>query len=59
VVSGEMTHEEILRAVCVLVLIDHHVAELLRVTLAYGGRVLEELDGFEQQVIEIEGVGFP
>ena len=58
VVSGEMTDEEILRAVRVLVLVHHHVAELLRVALAYGGRLLEELDGLEKQVIEVEGIGF-
>ena len=58
VVGGEVADEEVLRAIGVLVLVHHHVAELSGVALAHGGGLVEELDGLQQQVIEIESVGF-
>ena len=57
VVSREVANEQVLRTIGVLVLVDHHVAELLRVALAHGRRLLEELHRLEEQIVEVERVG--
>ena len=50
----QLLHQQVLRPVGVLVLVDHDVAELRRVALAHRLRLLEQLDGLEQQVVEVE-----
>ena len=56
-VRAEQLHELVLRAVGVLVLVDEEVLVAAVVALAdFGGR-LEQADGFEQQVVEVERVG--
>ena len=43
--------------VCVLELVHQQVTEALIVGVAHVGSRLEELDGFEQQVVEVERLG--
>jgi hypothetical protein len=54
VLGGEVTHEQVLRPVGVLVFVDHHEAESSGVALARRRRLLEELNRLEQQVVEVE-----
>ena len=56
---GEPADQQVLRPVRVLVLVDHHVPELARVELAHLLGGLEELDGLQQQVVEVERVARP
>jgi hypothetical protein len=56
--AGQERDEQVLRAVRVLVLVDHHVLELAAVALPHGRALVEELDGLEQQIVEVERVGF-
>ena len=51
---GEAPDEEVLRPVGVLVLVDHHVAELLRVFRADAFGLLEQVDRLQQQIVEVE-----
>ena len=54
---GEPADEQVLRPVRVLVFVDEDVAELARVEVAHALAGLDELDGLEQQVVEIERAG--
>ncbi len=56
--AHELLHEQVLRPVGVLIFVDHREAEAPRVALAHGRRGVEEFDGLEQQVVEVEGAGF-
>ena len=52
--AGDLLDQQVLRPVGVLVFVHHHVVELVRVALADRGVLVEQLDGREQQVVEIE-----
>jgi hypothetical protein len=54
---GQSLNQQVLRAVGVLVFIDHHIAKLVAVVAADLFGLLEELHRLEQQVVEIERVG--
>ena len=54
---GEQAHELVLAAIGVLILVDHDVAEAAIVERTGRFIVEEEADGFEQEVVEIEGIG--
>ena len=54
---GQPLNQQVLRAVGVLVLVHHDVAELLRVLLPDALRLLDELHGVQQQVVEVERPG--
>ncbi len=56
--AHELLHEQVLRTVGVLVFVDHREAEAPRVALAHGRRGVEELDGLEQQVVEVDRARF-
>ena len=51
---GEPADQQVLRPVGVLVLVDHHEAELLGVLRPDRRRLLEQVDGLQQQVVEVE-----
>ena len=51
---GEASNQQVLRAVRILVLVDHDETELLRVLRAYPFRLLEQIHGLQEQVVEIE-----
>ena len=53
---GQATDQHVLRAVGVLVLVDHHLAELVRIPRPDVLGLLHQLDGLQQQVVEIERV---
>ena len=55
--AGEPLDQQVLRPVGVLVLVHHHVPELLAVALAHRLGLLEQLDRLEQQIVEVERVG--
>ena len=58
VLGGEQRDEAVLRDIDVLILVDQHVLEALLV-LAPGVRVaLEQIDRADDQIVEIERVGF-
>ncbi len=52
--AGDLLDEQVLRPVGVLVFVHHHVVELVRVALANRGVLIKELDGRQEQVVEIE-----
>ena len=54
---GDPANQHVLRAVRILVLVDHHEPELLGVFLPNGRRILEQLDGLEQEIVEVERAG--
>ena len=54
--SDQLAHEDVLRVVGVLVLVDEHVAEAPPVVLGDVGERLEQVDGRHDQVVEVEGV---
>ena len=54
--AGQQLHQLVLGAVGVLVLVDQQIAVAALVALARFARDLEQADGFEQQVVEVEGV---
>ena len=56
VFRGEGADPQVLRAVRVLVLVDVEVAPLVLVLGEDGGRLLEQPDAFEQEVVEVERV---
>ncbi len=56
--SDEQAHQVVLAAVGVLVFVDHDEFVALVEALAGGVVVAQEVDGFEQEVVEIQGVGF-
>ena len=51
---GEPLNEVILRPVRVLIFVDHHEAELFGIFLAYVRDLVEQLDGLQQEIVEIE-----
>ena len=53
----EPLDEQVLRPIGVLILVHHHVHELVRVLVADGFRLLEQLHRLQQQVVEVERVG--
>ncbi len=53
----ELLNEQVLRAICVLVLVDHEKAKLLAVPVANELGPLEQLNCLEQQVVEVERAG--
>ncbi len=55
--SGQHAHEFVLRAVGVLIFVDEEILEAAVVIVAHGSGGLQQANGFEQQVIEVEGVG--
>ena len=57
VLFGQQPHQVVLRAVGVLILVDHHVAEPPVVRLARGLVMLQQAHRFQQQVVEIQRVG--
>ena len=57
VLRGQRADPQVLRAVRVLVLVDVEVAPLVLVLGEHVGRLLEQPDGLEQQVVEVERVG--
>ena len=57
---GELRDQQVLRPVGVLVLVDHHEAELrARTRSRTRSDLLEQLDGLEQQIVEVERAGCP
>ena len=54
--AGQQLHQLVLGAVGVLVLVDEQVAVAALVALADFAGDLEQAHGFEQQVVEVEGV---
>ncbi len=56
---GEQPHQFVLRAIGVLVLVDHEVAQPPVVARACGLIVIEQADSFEQKVVEVQGIGLP
>ena len=54
--AGEQLQPAVLGVVGVLVLVDEHVAERVRVALADLGEELEQVDRAEQQVVEVHRV---
>ena len=52
-----MLDQEVLRAIRILVLVDHHMVELLRIELTRRRARVEELDRLEEQVVEVQGIG--
>ena len=55
--AGELLDQQILRPVGVLVLVDHHEAELLRVEIADALAAGDQVERLEQQIVEIERAG--
>ena len=56
VVFGKAADQQVLGAVRILVLVDHHEPELLAVTRARMRRGLEQVHRLQQQVVEVERV---
>ena len=56
-VPGEHSHELVLRPVGVLVLVDQEILEAAVVVFAHGRGRLQQAGRFEQQVVEVEGIG--
>ena len=54
---GKHPHELILRTIGVLILIHQHVLKAAVVVFADRGHCFQQTYGFEQQVVEIQGVG--
>ncbi len=55
--AGEQENQLVLGPVGVLILVDQDVAEPLLVVLEHIGTGLEQVDGDQQQVVEVHGVG--
>ena len=53
--AGQLPHEHVLRTVGVLILVDHHEAEAVRVAQPHVRNLLEELNGLEEEVVEVDG----
>ena len=54
---GKPPNQQVLRPVGVLVLVDHHILELVRIELAHLLRRFEQLDRLQQEIVEIQRVG--
>ncbi len=52
----EALDQQVLRTIRILILVDHHEAELALILGAHDV-VIEQLDGPQQEVVEVEGVG--
>ena len=57
VLLGEQAHQLVLAAVGVLILVHHDVAQAPVPGLARGIVVLQQAHGFQQQIVEVQGVG--
>ena len=55
--ADQLLHEDVLRVVGVLVLVDEHVPEPAPVVLGDVGEHLQHVDGRHDQVVEVQGVG--
>ena len=55
----EQPREQVLRAVCVLVFVDHDVRELVLVLFAHLRKLPQHFHGDQEQVIEVHGVVRP
>jgi len=53
---GEPSDQQVLRSIRVLILVDHHVLELLGVFRPHAFRLFEDVDGLKQQIVEVERV---
>ena len=53
---GKPSDQQVLGPVGVLVFVDHHVAELLGVLGADPLRLLEHVDRFQKEIVEVERV---
>ncbi|GBE21223.1 hypothetical protein BMS3Bbin01_00564 [bacterium BMS3Bbin01] len=51
--GGELFHEHVLRAVGVLILVDHHVLPAPLIVLEHLGERAEQLDGDHQEIVEV------
>jgi hypothetical protein len=56
VLGRQSLHQQVLRAVRVLILVHHDVLELPRVALTNRRHLLEQLDRLEEQVVEVQGL---
>ncbi len=54
---SESLDQQVLRTVRVLILVDHDVFELATVRLSNALVAFEQIDGLQQQVVEVEGAG--
>jgi len=54
--AGQQLHDLVLGTIGVLVLVDEKIAIAALVTLAHFAGNLEQADGFEQQVVEVEAL---
>ena len=54
---GELVHEDVLREVRVLELVDQHAREAVAGGVARVGVLMQRADRGEQQVVEVEPVG--
>ena len=57
VLAAEQEHELVLRAVCILVFVNHQVLEAPIMTLADFASDFQQPHRLEQQIVEVEGVG--
>ena len=55
--AGELLDQQIPRSIGVLIFVNHHEPESLRILLADRGHALEEVDCLEQQIVEVECTG--
>ncbi len=55
--SDQLSHQDVLRVVGVLVLVDHHVAEPPAVVLGHVGESLQDVNRCHDQVVEVQRVG--
>ncbi len=55
---AELPYYQVLGEVCVLILVDKHVAEILPEMGQYVGIVAKEHVGVEQQVVEVHRSGY-
>ena len=57
--TGDVLDEQVLGPVGVLVFVHHHVVELVGVAFPNRGVLIEQLDGREKQIVEVERAGIP
>src|SRR5262249_9424751 len=56
--AREMPYKPVLLAVGVLVLIDHDIWETFAVLLADCRKLIEQINGLDQQIVEVESIRF-
>src|SRR5262249_43035023 len=56
--AREMAHKPVLLAIRVLILIDHDVLETYTVLLTDRRKLVEQINGLDQQIVEVESVRF-